>query len=634
MMYYLGKRHGLANIAADRRSRQSGVAGTMMLLSHGGGSAIQLRFLDFLVASSTLNGGPGERSAPAKSRPVCSCPFPLPMPDADPILLELYRHRFEGVADEMGVTLRRTSYSPNIKERLDFSCAVFDGDGALVAQAAHIPVHLGAMPASVDAARAAVDAWTEGDVVVLNDPYEGGTHLPDVTMVSPVFVGEAEVPSFFVASRAHHADVGGMTPGSLPLATELVQEGTIIPPIKLYDGGTLNEALLRTILRNVRTPDERRGDLAAQRAAHSVGAERLQALATSHGADEVTTYARHLQSYSERRTRAALADWPDGTYSFADELEVGDDETATIRATAAVDGETVAFDFTGTDDAVDGNLNAVLPITASACYYVVQGLTGGDIPVNAGSLAPVSVTAPESSLVNADPPHAVAGGNVETSQRIVDTVLGALAQALPDRVPAAGQGTMNNLTLGGTRPERSKEVVSGLRPDGSSFAYYETIGGGMGAGPDGDGLSGVHVHMTNRAGRGRPQRRARAHDEHAQHARRGAGADVSVSHRCVSAAAGQRRGGALPRRRRAGARLRVARADDRDHAQHAAQSGTVGARGRGRRRAGADRARSARRQRGGAARAFLRDPPRRQSSAHRDAGGRWVHTGGRWVRFA
>jgi len=419
------------------------------------------------------------------------------MPDADPILLELYRHRFEGVADEMGVTLRRTSYSPNIKERLDFSCAVFDGDGDLVAQAAHIPVHLGAMPASVDAAHTAVDSWAEGDVVVLNDPYEGGTHLPDVTMVSPVFVSDTATPAFFVASRAHHADVGGMTPGSLPLATELVQEGMIIPPVKLYDGGTRNDALLRTILRNVRTPDERRSDLAAQRAAHSVGTERLQSLAASHGAGEVTTYARHLQSYSERRTRTALADWPDGTYSFADELEVGDDETATIRVTAAVDRETVAFDFTETDDAVAGNLNAVLPITKSACYYVVQGLTGGDIPGNAGSLAPVSVTAPEGSLVNADPPHAVAGGNVETSQRIVDTVLGALAQALPDRVPAAGQGTMNNLTLGGTRPERSEEVVSGLRPDGSSFAYYETIGGGMGAGPDGDGLSGVHVHMTN-----------------------------------------------------------------------------------------------------------------------------------------
>ena len=323
------------------------------------------------------------------------------MPDADPILQELYRHRFEGVADEMGVTLRRTSYSPNIKERLDFSCAVFDGDGALVAQAAHIPVHLGAMPASVDAARAAVDTWAEGDVVVLNDPYEGGTHLPDVTMVSPVFVGDEAAPSFFVASRAHHADVGGMTPGSLPLATELVQEGTVIPPVKLYDGGTRNDALLRTILRNVRTPEERRGDLAAQRAAHAVGAERLQALADAHGTDEVTTYARHLQAYSERRTRAALADWPEGTYTFADELEVEDDETATIRVTATVGNDTVTFDFEGTDDAVDGNLNAVLPITESACYYVIQGLTGGEIPVNAGSLAPVSVTAPTGTLVNA-----------------------------------------------------------------------------------------------------------------------------------------------------------------------------------------------------------------------------------------
>ncbi|PSQ86183.1 MAG: 5-oxoprolinase [Bacteroidetes bacterium QS_3_64_15] len=368
------------------------------------------------------------------------------MPNADPILQELYRHRFEGVADEMGVTLRRTSYSPNIKERLDFSCAVFDGDGALVAQAAHIPVHLGAMPASVDAARAAVDHWAKGDVVVLNDPYKGGTHLPDVTMVSPVFVGDEAAPSFFVASRAHHADVGGMTPGSLPLATELVQEGLVIPPVKLYDGGTRNDALLRTILRNVRTPAERRG---------------------------------------ERRTRAALADWPEGTYTFADELEVEDDETATIRVTATVGNDTVTFDFEGTDDAVDGNLNAVLPITESACYYVVQGLTGGEIPVNAGSLALVSVTAPTGTLVNAEAPHAVAGGNVETSQRIVDAVLGALAHALPDRVPAAGQGTMNNLTLGGTGPE------------GSSFAYYETIGGGMGAGPNGEGLSGVHVHMTN-----------------------------------------------------------------------------------------------------------------------------------------
>jgi N-methylhydantoinase B len=407
------------------------------------------------------------------------------MPDADPILLELYRHRFEGVAEEMGGTLRRTSYSPNIKERLDFSCAIFDGAGGLVAQAAHIPVHLGAMPASVAAALDAVDRWAPGDIVVLNDPYEGGTHLPDVTMVSPVFVADGDAPAFFAASRAHHADVGGMTPGSLPLATELVQEGLVIPPVKLYEGGTPNEALMRLILRNVRTPDERRGDLAAQRAAHAVGEQRMQDLVESHGAEEVTAYAQHLQSYSERRVRAALSDWPDGTYSFADTLELADDDPATIRVTATIDGDAVTFDFAGTDPADDGNLNAVLPITASACYYVVQGLIGGEMPMNSGSLAPVTVTAPAGTIVHADPPHAVAGGNVETSQRIVDTALGALSEALPDAVPAAGQGTMNNLTIGGARP------------DGSSFAYYETIGGGMGASATADGLGGVHVHMTN-----------------------------------------------------------------------------------------------------------------------------------------
>jgi len=405
------------------------------------------------------------------------------MSNADPILLELYRHRFEGIAEEMGGTLRRTSYSPNIKERLDFSCAVFDADGGLVAQAAHIPVHLGAMPASVRAALDAVNTWRPGDIVVLNDPYAGGTHLPDVTMVSPVFVEDD--PAFFAASRAHHADVGGMTPGSLPLATELVQEGLVIPPVKLYEEDEPNEALMQLILRNVRTPDERRGDLAAQRAAHEVGERRLQELATAHGPDEVTAYARYLQSYSERRIRAALSDWPDGTYTFEDTLELADDDAATIRVTATIDGDAVTFAFDGTAPADEGNLNAVLPITESACYYVVQGLTGGEIPVNGGSLAPVTVTAPEGTIVNTDPPHAVAGGNVETSQRIVDVVLGALSKALPDAVPAAGQGTMNNLTIGGEQP------------DGSSFAYYETIGGGMGASAEQEGLGGVHVHMTN-----------------------------------------------------------------------------------------------------------------------------------------
>ena len=406
----------------------------------------------------------------------------------DPILLELYRNRFAGVADEMGVTLRRTSYSPNIKERLDFSCAVFDGVGRLVAQAAHIPVHLGAMPASVEAALAAFAAWAPGDVVVLNDPFEGGTHLPDVTMVSPVFEEGAEegaAPAFFVASRAHHADVGGMTPGSLPLSTELFQEGVVIPPVRLVRSGEVEEELLRLILRNVRTPEERRGDLAAQRAAHAVGERRLQALLERHGREEVAAYARHLQQYSERLTRAALATWPDGAFEFEDFMELPEGARATIRVRATIEGEAITFDFAGTDGQVESGLNAVLSITRSACYYVVRCLAAAEIPVNAGCFAAVRVTAPEGCLVHARRPAAVAAGNVETSQRIVDVVLGALANALPDRVPAASQGTMNNLTMGGTSP------------DGAPFAYYETIAGGLGAAPDADGLDGVHSHMTN-----------------------------------------------------------------------------------------------------------------------------------------
>jgi len=385
----------------------------------------------------------------------------------------------------MGATLERTSYSPNIKERLDFSCAVFDETGALVAQAAHIPVHLGAMPASVAAALEATDTWRAGDIVVLNDPYAGGTHLPDVTMVSPVFPEGMKEPTFFVASRAHHADVGGTAPGSLPLATELVQEGIVIPPVKLYEGGEPNVDLLQVLLRNVRTPDERRGDLAAQRASHTVGARRLTALTDEHGASEVTAYADHLQKYSERRIRTKISRWPKGTYEFDDTLVLEDGAAAAIQVAATIHDEEIQFDFAGTDPAYEGALNAVLPITKSACYYVVQALTGGDIPVNNGSLAPVTVTAPDGSIVHADPSHAVAGGNVETSQRVVDVVLGALAQARPEQVPAAGQGTMNNVTIGGARA------------DGTAFTYYETIGGGMGAGPDGDGRSGVHVHMTN-----------------------------------------------------------------------------------------------------------------------------------------
>lgn len=424
------------------------------------------------------------------------------MTQVDPITLELYRHRFAGVAEEMGVTLRRTGYSPNIKERLDFSCALFDGAGRMVAQAAHIPAHLGAMPASVATILSRFERWSPGDVVIVNDPFEGGNHLPDITMVSPVFVdgsaGNEDVPLFFVASRAHHADVGGMSPGSLPLSTEIYQEGIIIPPVKLYKGGVLDADLLRVILRNVRTPDERRGDLAAQRAAAAVGEQRLIELVTTHGRAEVMAYAEHLQAYSERLTRAEIATWPDGSYHFEDVLELVDGDQrgsghapndavslVPIVLTATVEGDGVTFDFSGTAPVMRGSLNAVIAITQSACYYVVRCLLGDDVPMNAGCFAPVQVIAPTHTVVNADPPAAVAGGNVETSQRITDVVLGALAQALPDRIPAASQGTMNNLTMGGKRA------------DGSAYAYYETIAGGMGASAGADGLSGVQVHMTN-----------------------------------------------------------------------------------------------------------------------------------------
>jgi len=443
----------------------------------------------------------------------------------DPITLEIFKNLFISVAEEMGVTLGRTAYSPNIKERRDFSCACFLGDGQMIAQAAHIPVHLGAMPASVRATlelakgRRPHDTWVPGDLVVLNDPYLGGTHLPDITMVSPVFVEEEDDagPAFFVASRAHHADVGGMSPGSMPLANEIYQEGLIIPPVKLVEAGQTQQAVLDIILRNVRTPTERRGDLAAQMAAHRVGERRLREIVVRYGLEDTLRYAHGLLTYAERLTRAAISCIPDGVYSFSEEL---DDEGLQrdpsrryadvpkypsgvvsppntqyhpeIRVTVAVQGDTMTVDFTGSSPAVAGPLNAVRAITEAATWYVARCLTASDAPANSGTFAPVCVVVPRGSFLDAEPPHAVAGGNVETSQRIVDTVLGALAKALPDRIPAASLGSMNNLTVGGYEPERG---MPGRRP--SAFAYYETVGGGAGAGPEGDGLSGVHVHMTN-----------------------------------------------------------------------------------------------------------------------------------------
>jgi N-methylhydantoinase B len=430
----------------------------------------------------------------------------------DPITLEIFKNLFISVAEEMGVTLGRTAYSPNIKERRDFSCACFLADGRMIAQAAHIPVHLGAMPASVRAALQAFETWAPGDLVVLNDPYLGGTHLPDITMVSPVFVspllreGEGEVlpqPSFFIASRAHHADVGGMSPGSMPLATEIYQEGLIIPPVKLVEARRINQAVLDIILHNVRTPVERRGDLAAQMAAHRVGEQRLHEIVARYRLEETLRYARGLLAYAERLTRAAIAQIPDGVYTFTDYLDDGgmpnaqrpthNDQSPIYQSTnpqiqvaVTVEGDAMTVDFTGSSPAVAGPLNAVRAITESATWYVVRCVAGGDAPVNSGTFTPVHVVVPKGSLLDADPPHAVAGGNVETSQRVVDAVLGALAQALPGLIPAASQGTMNNVTVGGYDPER--ETV---------FAYYETVGGGAGAGLAGDGLSGIHVHMTN-----------------------------------------------------------------------------------------------------------------------------------------
>jgi N-methylhydantoinase B len=422
----------------------------------------------------------------------------------DPIRLEIYKHLFASIAEEMGVVLRKASYSPNIKERRDFSCALFDTAGRMVAQAAHIPVHLGSMPLSVEAAVCAFDGLAPGDMVLLNDPYRGGTHLPDITLVTPVYVGAkhritrnnvagetfdaSPLLLGYVASRAHHADVGGMTPGSMPVAREIYQEGLIIPPVRLVRSGQVEADMLALILANVRTPQERSGDLWAQIAANRRGEERLVEMVERYGTEEVSEYMDALLAYTERVTRWLIAGLPDGYYSFSDVLD--DDGVSSnpvpITATITIQGDQAVVDFTGSAPQQQGSVNAVKSITLSAVYYVFRCLLGLDVPNNAGCLRPIQVIAPPGTVVNALPPAPVAGGNVETSQRIVDVLLGALAQAAPDLIPAASQGTMNNLTFGGFDPQH-----------GRPFTYYETIGGGMGARPNAHGLSAMHSHMTN-----------------------------------------------------------------------------------------------------------------------------------------
>ncbi|MGE0881643.1 MAG: hydantoinase B/oxoprolinase family protein [Acidimicrobiia bacterium] len=380
-----------------------------------------------------------------------------------PAQLAVLLARLNGIAEQMGIVLRRSAYSPNIKERADSSAALFTASGEVVAQAAHIPVHLGAMPASVVAAITALPDPRPDDHVVVNDPFAGGTHLNDVTLVTPVFVDE--VLAGWVATRAHHADVGGSAPGSMPAdAREIFAEGLRIPPVRL------TPEVRALFLANTRTPGERAGDLDAQLGANRVGAATFASL-MSTGID-----VREAIAYGERRMRAAVAAIDDGEYRFVDRLDSG----TAIRVCVRVAGDEIEFDFTGTDPQSPGNVNAVEAVTVSAVGFAVRAAIDPGAPANGGALRPVRVIAPRGSVVAADAPAAVAAGNVEVSQRIADVCLGALAQALPDRVGAASQGTMNNLLLGGR-----------------GWAYYETVGGGQGARPGRDGMSGVHTVMTN-----------------------------------------------------------------------------------------------------------------------------------------
>lgn len=396
---------------------------------------------------------------------------------SDVIRLEVARNRLAGIAEEMGAVLRRTAYSPNIKERADCSAAIFTPDGTMLAQAEHIPVHLGAMPASVTAILARLGA-EPGLQYAVNDPFEGGTHLNDLTIVHPVFVAGVHVA--WVGNRAHHADVGGEAPGSMPAhATTVHQEGVRIAPMAAVRGEDWLSEFLDPFLDATRTPTERRGDLAAQLGANAVAADRVASMVGLEGIDGFARLTDQLLSYGRRRMTAALAAVPDGRYEFADRMEWGERDV-TIRAAVVIDGGSLHADFTGTDDQVPTNFNAPEAVTRSCLYYAVRVATDPSIPANGGAYRDISLTAPAGSLVNARYPAAVAAGNVETSQRIADVLLGALAQAVPDRVPAASQGTMNNVLIGNDR-----------------FAYYETVAGGQGGRPRGPGQSGIQTGMTN-----------------------------------------------------------------------------------------------------------------------------------------
>ena len=408
---------------------------------------------------------------------------------ADPIELAVFKSTIYSIAEEMGAALRRTAFSPNIKERRDYSCAVFDAAANAIGMGDHMPVHLGSMPMSVQAAVEKVKL-APGDIVILNDPYAGGTHLPDITMVLPVFADETEPPVFYVSARAHHADVGGRYPGSMGLCSEIYQEGLRIPPVKLVKSGVLDQNVLDLLLYNVRTPVERNGDLTAQIGACRVGEARLQEVVAKYGLARVQRLAGELLDYSELLVKAQLARMPSGEFTAEDFLDDDGFSDMPIRLRVSIQLDAVRqqarLDFAGSSEQVKSSINAVYAITYSAVYYVFRCLLPDETPATSGIMRPISVTAPEGSIVNARLPAPVAGGNVETSQRIVDVVMRALAKAIPERIPAASSGTMNNLTIGGIDPR-----------NGLPFAYYETVAGGMGARPNANGISGVHTHMTN-----------------------------------------------------------------------------------------------------------------------------------------
>lgn len=410
------------------------------------------------------------------------------MSGLDPVTFEILKNSLVSLAEEMGFVLRRSSFSTNIKERRDFSCALFDSQGRLAAQAEHIPVHLGAMPHSVKTVLRDYDGdIAEGDEFILNDPFRGGTHLPDITIVSPIFYRGERVG--FAANRAHHSDVGGGTPGGMSaLSTDVFQEGIRIPPVKLAAKGKINRQLLDFILSNVRTPIERLGDLRAQEAANDAGRKRFHQLAQKMTLRTVLTGMRQLMDYSSRLMLKEIMKIPNGSSRAVDYLDSdGFDATnIPIKVKLVVGNGKIVFDFSGSSRQVKGPVNAVYSITLSAVYYVVRCVTDPEIPPNEGCFRPVEVIAPQGTIVNAQPPAPVAGGNVETSQRIVDAGLKAFGSIVPERVCAACQGTMNNVTIGGMDPKT-----------GRYFTYYETIAGGFGGRHGKDGIDGVHSHMTN-----------------------------------------------------------------------------------------------------------------------------------------